>query len=491
MYIYICIYIFIGEHRFKTRTEGVEEEEGAKGKKFWNVCFFEVSKTGQVTVKEEFNSYVEEEPGSREIIIRKVAWIRAMLLRLTHHHQYVSFVSCYRAILHRALFLIHKRAARQMQKIMRRAHAHFSHSEVLVAAFGVRAYLRRIYVLQRQQAATTIQRVNRQTLTHSLFLIHKRAALQIQAVMCRACAQFSHVQMLVAALRVRAYLQRKYVQLQRQQAATTIQRVNRQRLRRIIFMGMVWEVVVLQCGVHRLSARIRVMRMKKEYKMQDSALVVQCWWRGLVACKCAVMMAKKCSIEVLSGFIHCHLRQGDYLNRLRAVSHVQKYVKMKMLHCLYAARKEGAVELMRWMNKYLIRLRYDAMYAEFEREKEREREREEREERDRIRESERKRARAKEKETEMEKAAAAEAKRKEEEETAAVAAAEAKKTEEMTTAAEAKRKEEQAATAAAAAAAETKRKEGERAAAAVSSFVFSFLTQRKHVVKTYHHSARR
>ena len=441
------------------------------------MCFFEVSKTGQVTVTEEFNSFVDEEPGSREIITRKVAWMGAVLLRLTHHQQYVSFVSCYRAILHRALFLIHKRAARQMQKIMRRARAHYSHSEVLVAASRGRAYLRRIYVLQRQQAATTIQRVNRQTLHRALFLIHKRAALQIQAVMCRACAHFPHVQMLVAALRVRAYLRRMYVQLQRQQAATTIQRVNRQRLCRIVFIGMVWEVVVLQCGVRRLSARIRVMRMKKEYERQDSALVLQCWWRRLFTCKCAVIMAKKSSIEVLAGFVHCHVRQGDYLSRLRAVSQVQTYVKMKLLHSLYAARKAGAVESMRWIENYLIRLRYIAMYAEFDREKERERQ--EQEERDRTRENERKRARAKEKEREVEKAAAAETKRKEEEATAAVAAAEVKKMEEMTTALEAKRKEEQVATAAAAAAAEAKRKERERAAAAVSSFVFLLFKQTK------------
>ena len=33
------------------------------------MCFFEVSKTGAVTVSTEFNSYVEEEPGFRECVI--------------------------------------------------------------------------------------------------------------------------------------------------------------------------------------------------------------------------------------------------------------------------------------------------------------------------------------------------------------------------------------------------------------------------------------
>ena len=52
-----------GAHRFKCKK--IAGDQG----KFWNVCFFEVSKTGAVTVSTEFNSYVEEEPGFRECVI--------------------------------------------------------------------------------------------------------------------------------------------------------------------------------------------------------------------------------------------------------------------------------------------------------------------------------------------------------------------------------------------------------------------------------------
>ena len=47
--------------RFKCKKEG--EEEGSK--KFWNVCFFEVSEAGRVSITEEFNEYVDIEPGFR------------------------------------------------------------------------------------------------------------------------------------------------------------------------------------------------------------------------------------------------------------------------------------------------------------------------------------------------------------------------------------------------------------------------------------------
>ena len=48
--------------RFKCKKEG--EEDG--NKKFWNVCFFEVSESGELSITEEFNEYVDIEPGFRQ-----------------------------------------------------------------------------------------------------------------------------------------------------------------------------------------------------------------------------------------------------------------------------------------------------------------------------------------------------------------------------------------------------------------------------------------
>ena len=51
--------------RFKCKKEGEE----AENKKFWNVCFFEVSESGQLTITEEFNEYLDIEPGFRQFNI--------------------------------------------------------------------------------------------------------------------------------------------------------------------------------------------------------------------------------------------------------------------------------------------------------------------------------------------------------------------------------------------------------------------------------------
>jgi len=142
--------------------------------------------------------------------------------------------------------------------------------------------------------------------------------------------------------------------------------------------------MVLQCGVHRLGARIRVMRMRKEF---GRALIVQCWWRGLLAYKCVSIMAKMCSVKVILRFIQCHLLHGDHLDKIAAISQVQIFVRMQVkrrsfgtfssaaamlqealqmtiVRLDYVALKEGVVELMRRMKNSLIRLQYNDLKRE-------------------------------------------------------------------------------------------------------------------------------
>lgn len=56
-----------GPFEYKCKKDVDPEEQD--GKNFWNVCFFDVNANGHVTVTDQFNEYVAEEPGFRECTI--------------------------------------------------------------------------------------------------------------------------------------------------------------------------------------------------------------------------------------------------------------------------------------------------------------------------------------------------------------------------------------------------------------------------------------